>query len=154
SAALAGLSVGFREGDAEALPYADASFDLVLSQFGHMFAPRPEGTVSEILRVLRPGGRLACTTWPPGDYVRRIFPLPARELPPPPPGDPTPAPPVQWGDPEVVRQRLGDRVKDLSFDRGDMVVPALSPEHVRHVMETTIGPLIRLVESLRATPEK
>jgi SAM-dependent methyltransferase len=154
SAALAGVSVGFREGDAEALPYPDASFDVVLSQFGHMFAPRPEVTVSEMLRVLQPGGRLAFTTWPPDDYVGRIFALAARHLPPPPPGDPTPAPPVQWGDPEVVRQRLGDGVKDLSFARGEMVVPALSPEHVRQVMETTIGPLIRLVESLRATPER
>ena len=154
NATLAGLSVSFREGDAEALPYPDASFDVVLSQFGHMFAPRPEVTVSEMLRVLRPGGRLAFTTWPPDDYVGRIFTLAGRQSPPPPPGAPSPATPVEWGDPEVIRKRLGDRVTDLSFARGEMVVPALSPEHVRHVIETTIGPLIRLMESLRSTPEK
>jgi SAM-dependent methyltransferase len=153
-AALAGLPVDFREGDAEALPYPDASFDVVLSQFGHMFAPRPEVTVSEMLRVLRPGGRLALTTWPTDDYVGRIFAVTGRQLPPPPPGAPAPAPPAEWGDPEVIRQRLGDWVTDLSFARGEMVVPALSPEHVRKVMETTIGPLIRLMESLRSTPEK
>ena len=49
----------FTEGDAESLPYADATFDVVLSQFGHMFAPRPEVATSEMLRVLRPGGRIA-----------------------------------------------------------------------------------------------
>ncbi|HEY3586378.1 MAG TPA: class I SAM-dependent methyltransferase [Myxococcaceae bacterium] len=154
NAALAGFSIGFREGDAEALPYPDASFDVVLSQFGHMFAPRPEVAVSEMLRVLRPGGRLAFSTWPPDEYVGRIFSLAGRQLPSPPPGAPAPAPPPQWGDPDVVRQRLGDRVTDLSFARGEMVVPALSPEHVRQVMETTIGPLIRLMESLRSSPEK
>jgi SAM-dependent methyltransferase len=154
NAALAGLPVAFREGDAEALPYPDASFDVVLSQFGHMFAPRPEVTVSEMLRVLRPGGRLAFSTWPPDDYVGRIFTLAGRQLPPPPPGVPSAAPPSEWGDPEVVRQRLGDEVTDLSFARGEMVVPALSPEHVRRVMETTIGPLMRLMDGLRSAPEK
>ena len=153
NAALARFSVVFREGDVEALPYPDASFDVVLSQFGHMFAPRPEVAVSEMLRVLRPGGRLAFSTWPPDDYVGRIFSLAGRQLPPP-PGAPAAAPPPQWGDPEVVRQRLGDRVTDLSFARGEMVVPALSAEHVRQVVETTIGPVIRLLESLRSSPER
>lgn len=154
NAALAGFQISFREGDAEALPYPDASFDVVLSQFGHMFAPRPEVTVSEMLRVLRPGGRLAFSTWPPDDYVGRFFALVGRHAPPPPPGAPAPAPPPRWGVPEVVRQRLGDRVTDLSFVRGEMVVPALSPEHVRKVMETAIGPYIRVMDSLRSAPEK
>lgn len=153
NAALAGASIDFQEGDVEALPYPDASFDVVLSQFGHMFAPRPEVAISEMLRVLRPGGRLAFSTWPPDDYVGRIFSLAGRQLPPP-PGAPAPAPPPQWGDPDVVRQRLGDRVTDLSFARGEMVVPALSAEHVRQVVETTIGPVIRLLESLRSSPER
>ena len=154
NAVLAGFEVGFREGDAEALPYLDASFDVVVSQFGHMFAPRPDVTVSEMLRVLRPGGRLAFSTWPPDDYVGRIFALAGRHMPLPPPGVPAPAPPPQWGDPEGVRQRLGDRVTDLSFAGGEMVVPALSPEHVRQVMETTVGPLIRVMEGLRSAPRK
>ena len=154
SAVLAGFQINFREGDAEVLPYPNGSFDVVLSQFGHMFAPRPEVTVSEMLRVLRPGGRLAFSTWPPDDYVGRFFTLVGRHGPPPPAGTPTPAPPPRWGDPEVVRQRLGDQVTDLSFVRGEMVVPALSPEHVRKVMETTIGPFIRVVDSLRSAPEK
>jgi len=154
NAALAQVQIDFVEGDAEALPYADASFDVVLSQFGHMFAPRPEVTVSEMLRVLRPGGRIAFSTWPPDDYVGRFFAVLGRHTPPPPPGAPTPAPAPKWGDPEVVRQRLGDRVTGLSFARGEVVFPALSPEHVRRVMETTIGPLAGLIEGLRSAPEK
>jgi SAM-dependent methyltransferase len=153
-ATLAGLQIQFREGDVEALPYPDASFDVVLSQFGHMFAPRPEVAISEMLRVLRPGGRIAFSTWPPDDYVGRFFTIVRRHTPPPPPGTPTPAPAPQWGDPAVVRQRLGDRVTDLSFARGEVVFPALSPEHVRRVMETTIGPLAHLLDQLRSSPEK
>jgi ubiquinone/menaquinone biosynthesis C-methylase UbiE len=57
--AVMGLDVDWREGDAESLPYADAEFDVVVSQFGHMFAPRPELAVSEMLRVLKPGGTIA-----------------------------------------------------------------------------------------------
>ena len=154
NAVLAGFQIQFREGDAEALPYPDASFDVVLSQFGHMFAPRPEVTVSEMLRVLRPGGRFAFSTWPPDDYVGRFFAIVGRHAPPAPPGAPTPAPAPQWGDPEVVRKRLGDRVTDLSFARGEIVFPALSAEHVRRVMETTIGPLARLIDAFQSAPEK
>src|SRR5579863_10280804 len=62
NAAIAGVGVDFIEGDAEALPYPDASFDVVLSQFGHMFAPRPAIAVREMLRVLKPGGRVAFST--------------------------------------------------------------------------------------------
>ena len=65
NATLAELSIDFREGDAEALPFDDASFDVVVSQFGHMFAPRAEVALAQMLRVLRPGGTLAFTTWPP-----------------------------------------------------------------------------------------
>src|SRR6185295_7780349 len=59
SAPIAGLTITWKEGDAEALPFGDATFDVVLSQFGHMFAPRPEAALKEMLRVLKPGGRLA-----------------------------------------------------------------------------------------------
>ena len=66
NARIAGHSeIAWREGDAETLPYADASFDVVVSQFGHMFAPRPEVGVAEMRRVLKPSGRVAFATWPP-----------------------------------------------------------------------------------------
>jgi len=70
NADLAGVTVDFAEGDAEALAYPDASFDVVLSQFGHIFAPRPQVALSEMLRVLKVGGRLAFSSWPPEPHIR------------------------------------------------------------------------------------
>lgn len=150
NAELIDVAVEFREGDAEALPYADASFDVVLSQFGHMFAPRPEVAVAEMLRVLRPGGRIAFSTWPPELFIGKMFALVASYMPPP----AGVAPPPAWGDPAMVRQRLGDAVSQLEFDRSEMWIPALSPRHYRHNMELTAGPVIKLVATLADQPEQ
>ncbi|MFN0061266.1 MAG: class I SAM-dependent methyltransferase [Myxococcaceae bacterium] len=144
NAKLAGAEVEWVEGDAESLPFEAARFDVVLSQFGHMFAPRPEVAVSEMLRVLKPGGTLAFSTWPPELFTGRMFALTSQYAGGPPPGV---APPPQWGDPNVVRQRLGDAVTDLTFDRGLMQSPALSPAHNRAKVERFAGPVKRFVES-------
>lgn len=66
------MTVDLREGDVEALPSADGTFDVVLSQFGHMFAPRPEVAIAEMLRMLRPGGTIAFSTWPPEQLLRAM----------------------------------------------------------------------------------
>jgi SAM-dependent methyltransferase len=150
NAGIAEVSVDFKEGDAEALPYEDGAFDVVLSQFGHMFAPRPELAVSEMLRVLRPGGRIAFSTWPPELFTGRMFALTARYLPPP----EGVAPPPLWGDPKVIRERLGPKVKDLAHEREMLTPPALSPQHFRTFMETTVGPLTKLVVNLKDDPAK
>src|SRR5262249_12988242 len=137
---------------AEQLPYGDAEFDVVLSQYGHMFAPRPDVAVSEMLRVLKRGGTIAFSTWPPELFVGRTGALVGRYAPPPPPGV---APPFLWGGPNVIRERLGAAVSDLSFDRQRMLFPALSPAHVRAFFERTAGPMTALVETLAATdPER
>lgn len=151
NASIAKVDVDFREGDAEALPYPDGAFDVVLSQFGHMFAPRPAVAVKEMLRVLKPGGRIAFSTWPPEHVIGRMFALVARNQPPPPPGAEQPAPPPLWGNPDVVRERLGTAVANLQFERADMVVPALSLHHFRNAQEATIGPLTKLVTSLEGS---
>src|SRR4029079_8419210 len=65
NARIGSFDVEFREGDVEALPFGDAEFDVVLSQFGHMFAPRPQVAIAEMLRVLKSGGTIALSTWPP-----------------------------------------------------------------------------------------
>jgi SAM-dependent methyltransferase len=145
---VSGLEVDWREGDVEKLPFADGTFDVVLSQFGHMFAPRPNLAISEMLRVLKSGGTIAFSTWPPDLLVGRMFSMTARYMPPPPPGV---APPVQWGDRAFVTKRLGDSVKDIAFETGIMLVPALSPQHLRSVTEKTAGPLVKLVETLAAS---
>lgn len=149
-AELAGVEIDFTEGDVEALPYADSSFDVVISQFGHMFAPRPNVTIAEMLRVLTPGGTLAFSTWPPEHYVGQMFALVGKFVPPPPGA----APPPQWGDPNIIRQRLGDAVTDIMFDRAVMVFPALSPQHYRKGIEQTLGPVVKLVAALRDEPAK
>lgn len=154
NADIAAVNVDFIEGDAEALPYPDNSFDIVLSQFGHMFAPRPSVVVREMLRVLKPGGRIAFSTWPPEHVIGRMFALVARNMPPPPADSEPPAPPPLWGDPNIVRERLGAAVTDLQFARDDMAVPALSLHHFRNAQEATIGPLTKLVAALQNEPDK
>jgi SAM-dependent methyltransferase len=142
---IAGVEIDWREGDVEHLPFGDAAFDVVLSQFGHIFAPRPEVAIGEMLRVLKPGGTIAFSTWPPELFVGRMFALTASYLPPPPPGV---APPPQWGDPSIVRQRLGSAVKDILFDRATMLITALSPSHHRKASEKSSGAMVRLVAAL------
>jgi SAM-dependent methyltransferase len=148
NATIANADVEWHEGDAEQLPFGDASFDVVVSQFGHIFAPRPEIAIGEMLRVLKPGGTIAFSTWPPELFMGRMFALRARYMPPPPPGV---APPPLWGDPNVIRERLGGAVKDILFDRGTMMVSALSPQHHRVVTQKTSGPMRKLVETLAAS---
>jgi SAM-dependent methyltransferase len=150
NAQLAGVDVDFRQGDVEELPYGDGTFDIVLSQYGHMFAPRPDVAVSEMLRVLKPGGTMAFSTWPPELFVGRLFITVGRYAPPPPPGF---APPPLWGDPNVIRERLGDAVKNITFHRDHMFISALSPAHCRSFFEKTIGPLLKLVEGLSASDQ-
>ena len=152
NAAIAEVSIDWHEGDAEQLPFDNESFDVVVSQYGHMFAPRPDVALGEMLRVLKKGGTIAFSTWPPELFVGRTFTLVASYMPPPPPGV---SPPPQWGDPNIVRERLGQAVTDIVFDRGTMLIPALSPQHHRLNFERTAGPVIKLVEMLAPTdPEK
>ncbi len=151
SAVLAGYDdIVWHEGDAEALPFADACFDVVLSQFGHMFAPRPEVALAEMLRVLKPGGTIAFATWPGEQLIGRLFSLNAKYVAPP----PDIASPVLWGDVTIVRQRLGNSVKNLHSERGIMAIPALSPKHLRLFQEAKTGPFIRTVQALRQEPAK
>ena len=150
NAAAIGAEIEFSEGDAEAMPYPDASFDVVLSQFGHMFAPRPEVAISEMLRVLKPGGRLAFSTWPPELMIGRMFALTGAYL----PGPPGAASPSTWGDPNVVRERLGNAVGELRFQCDEMSIPALSPQHYRATVERSAGPVAKLVQTLADDPER
>lgn len=148
NARLAGVEITFHEGDVESLPFPDAHFDRVTSQFGHIFAPRPAVAIAEMLRVLRPGGTIAFSTWPPELYLGRIFALTSRYMPPLPPGV---SPPWEWGDPAIVSARLGAAVRDVVFDRDTMLTPALSVQHSRDYAERTAGSIMRLVETLSAS---
>ena len=145
NARIAGCpDIAWTEGDAEQMPCPDASFDVVLSQFGHMFAPRPEVAVAEMRRVLKPGGRIVFATWPPEHFMGRLLVFMARNSPSPPGA----SPPPQWGSPAVIAERLAEGFEAPMFARGVMRVPALSVPHFRVFMERSVGPMQKLVESL------
>jgi SAM-dependent methyltransferase len=111
-AASDALDIRFEEGDAEELQFPDASFDVVLTMFGAMFAPRPERAAAELIRVCKPGGIIAMANWMPQSFVGKTFQVTSKFVPPP----PVPAP-IQWGDESVVRQRLGDGASEISCTR-------------------------------------
>jgi SAM-dependent methyltransferase len=118
-AAKEGVVATFDEGDAESLPYADASFDVVMTMYGAMFAPNPELTAREMARVCRPGGTIAMANWTPTGFVGKMFALNAKHVPPP---DGI-APPILWGVDDKVRERLGPytsrietTVRSVEFD--------------------------------------
>ena len=149
---IAEVEIRWVEADVEELPFNDGEFDVVLSQFAHIFAPRPEIALQQMLRVLKPGGTIAFSTWPPELLVGSTMAISFRYMPPPPAEIP---PPTLWGDAGVVRQRLGNAVKDVVFDRGSMLSPALSPQHFRLNIEATAGPVVKLVAQLSASdPER
>ncbi|GAC1649943.1 MAG: class I SAM-dependent methyltransferase [Acidobacteriaceae bacterium] len=108
-AAAEGIAATFDEGDAEHLPYPDASFDAAVTMFGAMFAPRPELVASEFARVLRPGGLLAMANWNPGSFSGKLFRVGAQYLAPPPGIER----PVMWGDEATVRARLEAHFEDI-----------------------------------------
>lgn len=143
--------IEWRQGDAEDLPFRDGEFDVVLSQFGHMFAPRPQQTTREMLRVLRPGGTIAFSTWPPELGFGQIFATVGKYAPPLPEGA---SPVSQWGDVATVRERLGAGVRDLVFDRETMAFPAMSPAHYRANLEQTSGPVRNIVRGLQGDPAR
>jgi SAM-dependent methyltransferase len=143
-------AITWNEGCAELLPYNDGTFDVVLSQYAHMFSPRPETAITEMLRVLKPGGRLAFAAWTAEGLAPRLMGLSVRYLPAV-PGDAPPSP-FEWGDPRGVQRYLGDRVRKLQFERAALQLPALSPGHARRIFEETFGPTVVLVQLLSADP--
>ncbi|MGI4855016.1 MAG: class I SAM-dependent methyltransferase [Janthinobacterium lividum] len=136
-AAAASVSIQFDEGDAEALPYADASFDAVVTMFGAMFAPRPALVAAELARVLRPGGLLAMANWNPASFSGAMFRTGGKHAPPP-LGVPAP---VLWGDPDTVNQRLADNFESIRTElipiAFDMPMP---PSGAVNLFRTYFGP--------------
>ncbi len=107
-----GLQARFEEADAEVLPFEDATFDVVASLIGAMFAPRPELVAKELLRVCQPGGTIAMANWTPQGFIGQMFKAVSKFIAP--SGMPSP---VLWGDETTVRERLGGGLSDLSLVR-------------------------------------
>lgn len=133
----AGVDAEFREGDAEQLDFPEASFDVIVSVFGAMFAPRPERVAAEFLRVCRPGGTIAMGNWTPSGFVGQMFKATAKHVPPP-TGIPAPS---LWGDENVVRQRFGSGAKQITctLRTCDFSYP-FRPAEVVHLFRTYFGP--------------
>jgi SAM-dependent methyltransferase len=146
-AAAENLKIQFEEGDAEMLPFEDESFDMVVSLIGAMFAPRPERVAAEMIRVCRPGGRIAMGNWTAEGFIGQMFKATARHAPP----SPLMASPVQWGAEPVVRQRLSDRIARLECVKRlyPMSFP-FSPAEVVEFFRTYYGPVNRAFASLDA----
>jgi SAM-dependent methyltransferase len=139
-----GLKAKFFEGDAEALPFDDASFDVVVSLIGAMFAPRPELVASELLRVCSPGGTIAMGNWTAEGFVGQMFKTFSRFIAP--SGMPAP---VLWGNEKVVRERLGNGLAELKMTRRmyNFRYP-FSPAEVVEFFRENYGPTTKAFSSL------
>ncbi len=133
----AGVTIEWVEGDAEALPFEDASFDRVLSTFGVMFAPRQKVAAAELARVCRPGGSVVVANWTPAGFIGRMFAVVGRHLPPPPGA----ALPVQWGDERHVRTLLGGQLL-LAQERRTVDLRAPSCDAFVAKYDEAFGPFI------------
>jgi SAM-dependent methyltransferase len=150
-AARHGVTLAWEEADAENLPYADASFDVVLSCIGAMFAPRHQRTADELVRVCRPGGRIGLLNWTPTGFVGNMFRAMKPFAPPPPPGA---QPPPLWGDEDHVRALLGDRVTHVETRRDSVTIEAASPEAWLERWKQIYGPTIVTYRNIAADPER
>lgn len=147
-AAVEGLSIRTDVADAQQLPYPEASFDVVLSTFGSMFALDQQRAADEMLRVCRPGGRIGFTSWTPDGLIGQQFALVGRYVPPP-PGVP---PPSRWGDRQHVQALFGDRVTRLTAVSRQWVMRFRSLDHAQEVFTIWFGPIATALEKL--SPER
>ncbi|MGH3145268.1 MAG: class I SAM-dependent methyltransferase [Rubrobacter sp.] len=149
-AAADGLDVAFEVGDAENLPYPDASFDAVLSTVGVMFAPDQEKTASELLRVTRPGGRIGLSNWTPDGFIGNMFKTVGKHVPPP----AGIKPPPLWGTEERLRELFGEGVSSLTATRRTYNFRYLSAEHLIDTFRTYYGPVHKAFEALDAAGQE
>lgn len=147
-----GVRIAWEQGDCEALPYDDASFDVVLSSVGVMFAPHHQASADELVRVTRPGGRIGLASWTPEGFIGRMFATMRPFVPAPPPGA---QPPPLWGDPDHVRALLGDRVTDVRWQRRQLTVDRFgSAEEFVEFFKRAYGPTLAAYRNLAGQPER
>lgn len=137
-----GLEVTFREADAEALPFDDATFDYVLSTFGVMFTPDQERAAAEMARVVRPGGRIGLANWTPDGFIGQLFRIIGRHVPPP-PGVKSPA---LWGTEQRLRELFSGH--DIEIAREHFMFRYRSPAHWLDVFKNWYGPTNRAFAAL------
>lgn len=151
-AAERGVELEWVEADAEALPFADNSFDVVMSCVGAMFAPHHQATADELVRVVRPGGIIGMINWTPEGFIGNLFATMKPYAPPLPPGA-SPAP--LWGDETHVRQLFGERVSGLSVRRQTVVMDhCADPAEFREYWKRNYGPTIAVYRFNEAQPDR
>lgn len=131
------LSVTFQEGDAENMPFPEASFDAVLSTFGVMFAPNQEQAARELLRVCRPGGKIGLASWTPDSYIGELFRTIGKYVPPP----AGVKPPSLWGTEERLREIFSDQITTLTVARRNFSFRYRSAQHWLDIFRTYYGPV-------------
>jgi SAM-dependent methyltransferase len=148
-AAAERLEIEFVEADAQDLPFEDASFDVAMSIFGAMFAPDQKKAAAELLRVVKPGGRIGMANWTPDGAVGKMFKTISKHAPPPPGLDS----PLLWGTEEHLRELFGDGIADLRTERRLSRQPFRSAEHYIEVFRTYFGPTQMAYERVGAEGE-
>ena len=146
-----GLDIEWRTADAQALPFADASYDVVMSAIGAMFAPDHQATADELVRVCRPGGTIAMANWTPDGGAGRFFGVLAPYAPPPPPGPG----PTAWSDPDHVAALFGARVSDLVTETDVVQVDfGGTAEELAALYLSSFPPVVTTLAGLAQTPER
>ncbi len=139
-----GLAIDLHEGDAEAMPFADASFDVVLSTFGVMFAPNHVASASELLRVCRPGGRIGLASWTPSGFIGELFGVVGRLVPP--PANVMPA--SAWGKREHLVGLFGNAVSSIQTKPVEFLFRYESAAHFIHIFRAYYGPTLKAFGAL------
>lgn len=143
-AAAEHLAVDFREADAEALPFADASYDVVLSTFGVMFTPDQDQAASELARVCKSGGKIGLANWTPQGFIGQLFKTIGKHLPPP-AGVKSPA---LWGTPARLEEMFGGVAADVAAEPRMFVFRYRSPGHWLEIFKTFYGPTLKAFAAL------
>jgi ubiquinone/menaquinone biosynthesis C-methylase UbiE len=149
-AAAEGLSVKFEEADAEALSFADASFDAVVSTFGVMFTPDQDKAASELLRVCKRGGKIGLANWTPEGFIGQLFKTLGKYLPPP-AGAKSPA---LWGTEARIKEMFGPAAASINTERRHFAFRYRSPEHFLDVFKNYYGPMLKAFAALDAANQQ
>ncbi len=144
-----GLELEWAEADAEALPFEDQSFDVVMSSIGAMFAPHHQAVADELVRVCRPGGKIALLSWTPEGMIGALFRTMGPFMPPPPPGA---QPPPLWGGEDHLNELFGERVEFGTLERDVLEITAFErPQDYGDHFKERYGPTITAQANARKT---
>jgi ubiquinone/menaquinone biosynthesis C-methylase UbiE len=144
-----GLAVEFKEADAEALPFGDATFDAVVSTFGVMFTPNQDRAASELLRVCKSGGKIGLANWTPEGFIGQVFKTLGKYLPPP-AGVKSPA---MWGTKARLDEMFGAKAREIQVTRRQFTFRYRSAEHFLDVFKTYYGPVLKAFAALDGTKQ-